>query len=123
MDRNFFHIFFELGIPTIGTFMGFVGIILYAYIYLKLFEESQLITLSIGILAFLFSLLEFLNIIISLSDYNNQIAFHLYRVEQMILSVTVIPWMIYVKNNLELNKKYHRALEFLYSLEIGRAHV
>ena len=41
MDRNFFHIFFELGIPTIGTFMGFVGIILYAYIYLKLFEESQ----------------------------------------------------------------------------------
>lgn len=118
MDRNFFHIFFELGIPTIGTFMGFVGIILYAYIYLKLFEESQLITLSIGILAFLFSLLEFLNIIISLSDYNNQIAFHLYRVEQMILSVTVIPWMIYVKNNLELNKKYHKALEFLYSLAV-----
>ena len=111
MDRNFFHIFFELGIPTIGTFMGFVGIILYAYIYLKLFEESQLITLSIGILAFLFSLLEFLNIIISLSDYNNQIAFHLYRVEQMILSVTVIPWMIYVKNNLELNKKYRQTIK------------
>ena len=36
----------------------------------------------------------------------------------MILSVTVIPWMIYVKNNLELNKKYHKALEFLYSLSV-----
>ena len=118
MDRNFFHIFLELGIPTIGTFMGFVGIILYAYIYLKLYDETQLITLSIGILAFLFSLLEFLNIIISLSGYNNQICFYLYRVEQMIISLTVIPWMIYVKNNLELNKNYHMVLEFLYSLSI-----
>ncbi len=118
MDRNFFHIFFELGIPTIGTFTGLIGIILYSYIYFKLYEESQLITLSIGILTFIFSSLEFINIIVSLSNYNNQIAFYLYRIEQMALSLTIIPWMIYVKNNLELNKNYHRALDFLYSLEI-----
>lgn len=118
MGRNFFHIFFELGIPTIGTFTGLIGIILYSYIYFKLYEESQLITLSIGILTFIFSSLEFINIIVSLSNYNNQIAFYLYRIEQMALSLTIIPWMIYVKNNLELNKNYHRVLDFLYSLEI-----
>ena len=118
MDRNFFHIFFEFVIPTIGTFMGLVGIILYGYIYFKLYEESQLITLSIGILAFLFSSLEFINILISLSSYDNQIGFYLYRAEQFVLSLTVIPWMFYVKNNLELDKNYHRALEFLYSLSI-----
>lgn len=118
MVRNFFHIFFELGIPTIGTFTGLIGIILYSYIYLKLYEENQLITLSIGILAFIFSSLEFVNIIISLSSYDNQVAFYLYRAEQIALSLTIFPWMIYVKNNLELNKNYHRALEFLYSLAI-----
>ena len=118
MDRNFFHIFFEFGIPTIGTFMGLVGIILYGYIYFKLYEESQLITLSIGILAFIFSALEFINIIISLSSYDNQIGFYLYRAEQFVLTLTVIPWMIYVKNNLELDEKYHRALEILYSIAV-----
>ena len=118
MDRNFFHILFELGIPTIGTFMGLVGIILYGYIYFKLYEESQLITLLIGILAFIFSALEFINILISLSSYDNKIGFYLYRAEQFVLSLTVIPWMFYVKNNLELDEKYHRALEFLYSIAI-----
>lgn len=118
MDRNFFHIFFELAVPTIGTFIGLVGIILYSYIYFKLYEESQLITLSIGILAFIFSALEFFNIIISLSEHNNHIALYLYRAEQMVLSLTIIPWMIYIKNNLTLNKHYHMVLEFLYNLAV-----
>lgn len=118
MDRSFFHIFFELGIPTIGTFTGLIGIILYSYIYLKLYEENQLITLSIGVLTFIFSSLEFINIIISLSSYNNQIAFYLYRAEQIALSLTIFPWMIYARNNLELNKNYHWALDFLFSLAI-----
>lgn len=118
MDRNFFHIFFELAVPTIGTFIGLVGIILYSYIYFKLYEESQLITLSIGILAFIFSALEFFNIIISLSEHNNHIALYLYRAEQMVLSLTIIPWMIYIKNNLTLNKHYHTVLEFLYNLAV-----
>lgn len=118
MERNLFHIFFEFSIPTIGTFMGFVGIILYGYIYFKLYEESQLITLSIGILAFIFSSLEFINILISLSNYDNQAGFYLYRAEQFVLSLTVIPWMIYVKSNLELNENYHKALDFLYHLSI-----
>lgn len=118
MDRSFFHIFFELGIPTIGTFTGLIGIILYSYIYLKLYEENQLITLSIGVLTFIFSSLEFINIVISLSSYNNQIAFYLYRAEQIALSLTIFPWMIYARNNLELNKNYHWALDFLFSLAI-----
>ena len=118
MDRNFFHIFFEIGIPTIGTFTGLVGIILYGYIYFKLYEENQLITLSIGILAFVFSSLEFINIIISFSNHDNQIGFFLYRIEQFALSLTIFPWIIYAKNNLELNKNYHWALEFLYNLAI-----
>lgn len=118
MDRSFFHIFIEIGIPTIGTFMGLVGIILYGYIYFKLYEESQLITLLIGILAFIFSSLEFANIIISLSNHDNQIAFYLYRAEQFALSLTIFPWLIYAKNNLELNKNYHWTLEFLYNLAI-----
>lgn len=118
MDRNFFHIFFEIGIPTIGTFTGLVGIILYGYIYFKLYEENQLITLSIGILAFVFSSLEFINIVISISSYDNKIGFYLYRAEQIALSLTIFPWIIYAKNNLELNKNYHWALEFLYNLAI-----
>lgn len=118
MDRNLFHIFFEIGIPTIGTFTGLVGIILYGYIYFKLYEENQLITLSIGILAFVFSSLEFINIIISFSNHDNQIGFFLYRIEQFALSLTIFPWIIYAKNNLELNKNYHWALEFLYNLAI-----
>lgn len=118
MDRNFFHIFFEIGIPTIGTFTGLVGVILYGYIYFKLYEENQLITLSIGILAFVFSSLEFINIIISFSNHDNQIGFFLYRIEQFALSLTIFPWIIYAKNNLELNKNYHWALEFLYNLAI-----
>ena len=118
MDRNFFHIFFEIGIPTIGTFIGLVGIILYGYIYFKLYEENQLITLCIGILAFVFSSLEFVNIIVSHSNHDNQIGFYLYRIEQFALALTIFPWLIYVRNNLELNKNYHRALDFLYTLSV-----
>ena len=114
MNYNFTIITLELGIPVIATIISLVGIILYAYIYLQLYEETQAIILAIGFLSFVFSALEAANIIISLSNPNSEISLNLYKFEQIALSLTIIPWLIYIKNRLKLNEKYHSVLEKLY---------
>ncbi|WP_028329931.1 methyl-accepting chemotaxis protein [Brachyspira alvinipulli] len=114
MNYNFTIITLELGIPVIATIISLVGIILYAYIYLQLYEETQAIILAIGFLSFVFSALEAANIIISLSNPNSEISLNLYKFEQIALSLTIIPWLIYIKNKLKLNESYHSVLEKLY---------
>ena len=114
MNYNFTIITLELGIPVIATIISLVGIILYAYIYLQLYEETQAIILSIGFLSFVFSALEVANIIISLSSPNSEIYLNLYKFEQIALSLTIIPWLIYIKNKLKLSEHYHSVLEKLY---------
>ena len=114
MNYNFTIITLELGIPVIATIISLVGIILYAYIYLQLYEETQAIILSIGFLSFVFSALEAANIIISLSSPNSEISLNLYKFEQIALSLTIIPWLIYIKNKLKLSEHYHSVLEKLY---------
>ena len=114
MNYNFTIITLELGIPVIATIIALVGIILYAYIYFQLYEETQAIILSIGFLSFIFSALEAANIIISLSNPNSEISLNLYKFEQIALSITIIPWLIYIKNKLKLSEHYHSVLEKLY---------
>ena len=114
MNYNFTIITLELGIPVIATIIALVGIILYAYIYFQLYEETQAIILSIGFLSFIFSALEAANIIISLSNPNSEISLNLYKFEQIALSITIIPWLIYIKNKLKLTEYYHSVLEKLY---------
>ena len=118
MNYNFTIITLELGIPVIATIISLVGIILYAYIYIQLYEETQAIILSIGFLSFIFSALEAANIIISLSNPNSEISLNLYKFEQIALSITIIPWLIYIKNKLKLTEYYHSVLEKLYIVAV-----
>ena len=114
MNYNFSLITLELGIPVIATIISIVGIILYAYIYFQLYEETQAIILSLGFLCFIFSALEALNIIISLYSPNHPLALNLYKFEQLALSLTIIPWMAYIRTQLTLSEKFHFVLDKLY---------
>ena len=116
MNYTFSLITLELGIPVIATIISTVGIILYAYIYFQLYEETQAIILALGFLCFLFSALESINVIISLYSPNNVVALNLYKFEQIILSLTIIPWLIFIRNHLTLNEKLHFILDKLYIL-------
>ncbi|PTY39786.1 methyl-accepting chemotaxis protein [Brachyspira hampsonii] len=114
MDYNFSLITLELGIPVIATIISIVGIILYAYIYFQLYEETQAIVLLLGFLSFLFSGLEASNIIISLYSKNNYWALNMYKFEQLALSLTIIPWMMYIRSKLTLSEHFHFVLDKLY---------
>ena len=114
MNHNFTIITLELGIPVMATIIALVGIILYAYIYFQLYEETQAIILTIGFLSFIFSAFEAANIIISLSNHNSAISLNLYKFEQIAFSLTLIPWLIFVKTKLKLSEYYHFVLEKLY---------
>ena len=114
MDYNFSLITLELGIPVIATIISIVGIILYAYIYFQLYEETQAIILLIGFLSFLFSGLETANIITSLYSPNNSLALNMYKFEQLALSLTIIPWMMYIRSKLTLSERFHFVLDKLY---------
>ena len=114
MNYNFTIITLELGIPVMATIIALVGIILYAYIYFQLYEETQAIILTIGFLSFIFSAFEAANIIISLSNHNSAISLNLYKFEQIAFSLTLIPWLIFVKTKLKLSEYYHFVLEKLY---------
>ena len=114
MDYNFSLITLELGIPVIATIISIVGIILYAYIYFQLYEETQAITLLIGFLSFLFSGLEAANIITSLYNPNNSLALNMYKFEQLAFSLTIIPWMMYIRGKLTLSERFHFILDKLY---------
>ncbi|EKV57562.1 methyl-accepting chemotaxis sensory transducer [Brachyspira hampsonii 30446] len=114
MDYNFSLITLELGIPVIATIISIVGIILYAYIYFQLYEETQAIVLLLGFLSFLFSGLEASNIIISLYSKNNYLALNMYKFEQLALSLTIIPWMMYIRSKLTLSEHFHFVLDKLY---------
>ena len=118
MNYTFSLITLELGIPVIATIISTVGIILYAYIYFQLYEETQAIILALGFLCFLFSALESINVIISLYSPNNVVALNLYKFEQIILSLTIIPWLIFIRNHLTLNEKLHFILDKLYILAV-----
>ncbi|AEM21332.1 methyl-accepting chemotaxis sensory transducer [Brachyspira intermedia PWS/A] len=114
MDYNFSLITLELGIPVIATIISIVGIILYAYIYFQLYEETQAIILLIGFLSFLFSGLEAANIITSLYSPNNSLALNMYKFEQLAFSLTIIPWMMYIRGKLTLSERFHFVLDKLY---------
>ena len=103
MNYTFSLITLELGIPVIATIISIVGIILYAYIYFQLYEETQAIILLIGFLSFLFSGLETANIITSLYSPNNSLALNMYKFEQLAFSLTIIPWMMYIRGKLTLS--------------------
>ncbi|ELV05905.1 methyl-accepting chemotaxis sensory transducer, partial [Brachyspira hampsonii 30599] len=104
MDYNFSLITLELGIPVMATIISIVGIILYSYIYFQLYEEPQAIILLLGFLSFLFSGLEASNIILSLYSKNNYLALNMYKFEQLALSLTIIPWMMYIRTQLTLSR-------------------
>ena len=114
MNYDFSLMTLELGIPVMATIISIVGIILYAYIYFQLYEETQAIILVLGFLCFAFSGLEALNIIISLYSPNNEVSLNLYKFEQIALSLTIIPWLTYIRTHLTLNESFHRALDKLY---------
>ncbi|MEI0524483.1 methyl-accepting chemotaxis protein [Brachyspira murdochii] len=114
MNYNFSLITLELGIPVIATIISIVGIILYAYIYFQLYEETQAIILSLGFLCFVFSALEAINIIISLYSPNHPLTLNLYKFEQLALSLTIIPWLAYIRTQLTLSEKFHFVLDKLY---------
>ena len=131
MNYIFSIITLELGIPVMATIISIVSIILYAYIYFQLYEETQAIILLIGILTFIFSGLEALNIITSLYNPNNNITFKLsmvtslsssnnmaalnmYKFEQLAFSMTIIPWMMYIRSKLILSENFHSVLNKLY---------
>ncbi len=114
MNYTFSLITLELGIPVIATIISIVGIILYTYIYFQLYDETQAIIMFIGFLCFIFSALEALNIITSLYSPNNELAPNLYKFEQLALSLTIIPWMMYIKNKLKLSEQFHFILDKLY---------
>ena len=114
MNYDFSLIVLELSVPVISTIIAAVGIILYAYIYFKLYEETQFIVLFIGVLSFIFSILETINIIISLSNLNSKLAFQLFKYEQIVFTLTIIPWIIFIKNKLKLNEQFHSMLEKTY---------
>ncbi|KLI47095.1 chemotaxis protein [Brachyspira hyodysenteriae] len=114
MNYDFSLITLELGIPVIATIISIVGIILYAYIYFQLYEESQAIILLVGFLSFLFSGLEAANIITSLHSPHNNLALNMYKFEQLALSLTIIPWMMYIRNKLTLSEYFHSILNKLY---------
>lgn len=114
MNYNFSLITFELGVPVIATIISVVGIILYAYIYFHLYEETQAIILSIGFLCFIFSGLETVNIIISLYEPNNKLALNLYKFEQLAFSLTIVIWMMYIRSQLILSERFHSILNKLY---------
>ncbi|MBT8753067.1 methyl-accepting chemotaxis protein [Brachyspira hyodysenteriae] len=114
MNYDFSLITLELGIPVIATIISIVAIILYAYIYFQLYEESQAIILLVGFLSFLFSGLEAANIITSLHSPHNNLALNMYKFEQLALSLTIIPWMMYIRNKLTLSEYFHSILNKLY---------
>lgn len=116
MNYNFSLLTLELGIPVIATIISIVGIILYAYIYFQLYEETQTIILLTGFLSFIFSGLEAANIIISLYSPNNDIALNFYKFEQLAFSFTIIPWMMYIRSKLILSPTFHSVLNKLYIL-------
>ena len=114
MDYNFSLITLELAVPVIATIISIVGIILYSYIYFQLYEETQAIVLLIGFLSFLFSGLEASNIIVSLYSKNNSLALNMYKFEQLAFSLTIIPWMTYIRSKLTLSERFHFVLDKLY---------
>ncbi len=118
MNYNFSLLTLELGIPVISTIISIVGIILYAYIYFQLYEETQAIILSLGFLCFIFSAMETVNIISSLYVPNNKLALNLYKFEQLAFSLTIIPWLVYIRNKLTLSERFHFILDKLYILAV-----
>ncbi|WP_300368649.1 methyl-accepting chemotaxis protein [Brachyspira sp.] len=118
MSYNFSLLTLELGVPVIATIISIVGIILYAYIYFQLYEETQAIILSLGFLCFIFSAMEAVNIISSLYMPNNKLALNLYKFEQLAFSLTIIPWIIFIRNKLVLSERFHFVLDKLYILAI-----
>ena len=115
----FFHsVIIELGVSTIAAVIAFVAIIVHFYIFFKLYEETQLIALFLSILCFIFTLSETINIIVSLSIQNVKLSLLMYKIEQIAISLTILPWIRYTKNTLKLNDKLHSFLDKAESVAI-----
>ena len=108
----------ELGVSTIATVIAFIAIIVHFYIFFKLYEESQLIILSLSILCFIFTASETINIMVSLSIQNVRLSLIMYKIEQIAISFTILPWIRYIKTTLKLNDKLHHFLDRAESVAI-----
>ncbi|WP_157149960.1 methyl-accepting chemotaxis protein [Brachyspira sp. SAP_772] len=111
MNYIFHSVIIELGVSTIAAVIAFVAIIVHFYIFFKLFQESQLTALALSILCFIFTLSETINIIVAISIQNTQLSLLMYRIEQIAVSLTILPWIRYTKNSLKLNDKLHSFLD------------
>ena len=118
MNYIFHSVIIELGVSTIAAVIAFVAIIVHFYIFFKLYQESQLTALSLSILCFIFTVSETINIIVAISIQNTQLSLLMYRIEQIAISLTILPWIRYVKNSLKLNDKLHAILDKAESVAI-----
>ena len=118
MNYIFHSVIIELGVSTIAAVIAFVAIIVHFYIFFKLYEESQLISLSLSILCFIFTLSETINIIVAISIQNTQLSLMMYKIEQIAVSLTILPWIRHTKNTLKLNDKLHTFLDKAESVAI-----
>ncbi len=116
--NNFTNILVELGVPTVSMLIATVSVIIYAYMYFKLYEDIQAIILTLGILSLLFSACEFSNTLISINQKNTKEALFFYKLEELILTITIIPWYKFITNHLVLNRTYKYVLEKSYILII-----
>ena len=118
MNYIFHSVIIELGVSTIAAVIAFVAIIVHFYIFFKLYQESQLTALSLSILCFIFTVSETINIIVAISIQNTQLSLLMYRIEQIAISLTILPWIRYVKTTLKLNDKLHTFLDRAESVAI-----
>ncbi|TXJ37412.1 methyl-accepting chemotaxis protein [Brachyspira pilosicoli] len=118
MNYIFHSVIIELGVSTIAAAIALVAIIVHFYIFFKLYGETQLIALFLSILCFIFTLSETINIIVSLSIQDVKLSLLMYKIEQIAISLTILPWIRYVKTTLKLNDKLHSFLDRAESVAI-----
>lgn len=108
----------ELGIPIMTSGITLISIMIYFYIYIKLYEQIQLAILWVGICSFIFSMLDSINLIIGGLGGDISAGLKLYSLEQIIISYTIIPWLLYLKNGFILNKKIHSVVDKLKNIAV-----
>lgn len=118
MNYIFYSVIIELGVSTTAAVIAFVAIIVHFYIFFKLYQETQLTALFLSILCFIFTAAETINIIVSLSIQDTQFSLTMYKIEQIAVSLTILPWIRYVKTTLKLNDKLHSFLDRAESVAI-----
>ena len=118
MNYIFHSVIIELGVSTTAAVIAFVAIIVHFYIFFKLYQETQLTALFLSILCFVFTAAETINIIVSLSIQDTQLSLTMYKIEQMAVSLTILPWIRYAKTTLKLNDRLHYFLDKAESVAI-----